>query len=76
MATGKRPFEAGTAGEMLREHQKTPPPDPRALVPDLSPSLSSIILCCLEKEPDQRFDSATQLRQALEALNETPDPSP
>jgi hypothetical protein len=75
MATGSRPFEANSAAKMLREHRETPPPDPRSLAPDLSPGLSSIILRCLDKSPDDRFDSATQLRQALEALNTAPDSS-
>jgi len=75
MATGRRPFEAEGAAEMLRRHRDTPPPDPRSLAPDLSLGLSSIILRCLAKSPDDRFDSATQLRQALEALNTAPDRS-
>lgn len=69
MATGKRPFKADRAAEMLRMQRETPAPEPRSLAPDLSPGLSSIILRCLEKSPDRRFDSATQLRQALEALD-------
>jgi serine/threonine-protein kinase len=75
MATGRRPFEADSAAEVLHAHRSTPPPDPRSLAPDLSPGLSSIILRCLDKSPDDRFDSATQLRQALEALSTAPDSS-
>ncbi|MGB5296777.1 MAG: protein kinase [Thermoanaerobaculia bacterium] len=75
MATGRRPFEADSAAEVLHAHRSTPPPDPRSLVPDLSLGLSSIILRCLDKSPDDRFDSATQLRQALEGLNTAPDSS-
>ena len=75
MATGRRPFEADSAAEMLREQRETPAPEPRSLAPDLSPDLSSIILRCLEKSPARRFDSATHLRQALEALGTAPSSS-
>ena len=75
MATGRRPFEAEGAAEVLHAHRSTPPPDPRSLVPALSPELSSIILRCLAKSPDDRFDSATQLSQALEALDAASDRS-
>ena len=76
MATGTRPFEAETSAEVLREHRKSPPPDPRTLAPELSDGLASIILRCLEKNPDRRFQSATELRQALEALDASRASSP
>ena len=76
MATGRRPFEAESAADVLRQHRETRPPDPLSLAPDLSSELASIILHCLEKNPDRRFETATQLRKALEALETTPKPSP
>ena len=76
MATGRRPFEAESASEVLRKHRETPPPDPRSLAPDLSSGLASIILHCLEKNPDRRFETATRLRKALETLDTAPIPSP
>ncbi len=44
MATGKRPFEAGTTEEILEMHKKTTPPDPREIEPSVSPELSKLIL--------------------------------
>jgi len=73
MATGKRPFEADRAAEMLKMQRETPAPEPRSLAPNLSPGLASIILRCLEKSPERRFGSATELRQALEALDTAAD---
>ena len=75
MSTGKRPFAADSAAEVLQEHRATPPPDPRSLAPDLSTGFSSIILRCLEKSPDRRFESAAELRQALETLDYIPNRS-
>jgi hypothetical protein len=68
MATGRRPFEADSASEVLEMHRSAPPPDPRELEPGAPPELSSLIVRCLEKKPADRYPSATALREALEAL--------
>ncbi len=68
MAAGRRPFEAESTQEILEMHRHSPPPDPRAARPDLTPALSGIILRCLEKDPANRFQSAGALRRALEAI--------
>lgn len=66
MATGRKPFEGETVGEVLDQHRQLAPTDPRQIRTDLDPSLSKIILRCLEKDPDHRFPSARDLRQALQ----------
>ena len=70
MATGRQPFEADSVNEMLEMHRSAPPPDPRELSPGLSRRFANLILRCLEKEPANRYPSATSLRQALETLGE------
>jgi len=69
MATGRRPFEAESVGEILEMHRNAPPPDPRDLAPSLTNEFASLNLRCLEKDPAKRFQSAEALRKALEVLD-------
>jgi tetratricopeptide (TPR) repeat protein len=61
-ATGTVPFYKG---ELSYHHLHTPPPQPRALNPNLSPQMEEIILKLLQKDPDQRFPSADAILKAL-----------
>src|SRR5262249_30238343 len=44
------------------------PPDLSETNPKISPVVSRIVRCCLAKKPEQRFQSASDLSFALEAL--------
>lgn len=68
MAAGRRPFEADTAQEILEMHKRVPPPDPRAVRPDLPAELSQVILRCLEKDPSDRYGDVGALLRALESV--------
>jgi hypothetical protein len=68
MATGRRPFEADTVQEMLEKQRSALPPDPRTFAPTVPAALAELILCCLEKEPDDRYTSAETLETALRVL--------
>jgi diguanylate cyclase (GGDEF)-like protein len=59
--TGHPPFRSPDVGELLRMHAATPPPDLRALRPDLSPALAAIIARLLQKDPDDRYASCAGL---------------
>jgi non-specific serine/threonine protein kinase len=67
MATGLHPFRRRTGpettGAVLHEAPSTPPRGTR-----ISPHLERLLMRCLEKEPEARFQSATDLLFALEAL--------
>lgn len=65
MATGRRPFVAGTVQEMLELQRSERPPDPRAITPSVPAALAELILRCLEKEPFDRFPNAVALEEAL-----------
>jgi serine/threonine protein kinase/tetratricopeptide (TPR) repeat protein len=64
MAAGRRPFKGGTAFELsaaiLRERAPL-------ITPPLPPILQSVIDRCLDKDPGQRYQSAGEVRAALEA---------
>ena len=66
LATGALPFREGN---VPYHHVHTPPPDPRSVCPELPEGLARAILRCLEKDPEQRpqtaADVAAELRSAL-----------
>ena len=68
MATGQRPFAAGSVQEMLDMQRGTRPPDPRTITPSVPEALAELILCCLEKEPGNRIASAGALEEALRRI--------
>ena len=65
MASGTLPFQGRTSFEatsaILRE-------SPKPLPPRVPPGLRSVIQRCLAKEPAQRYQRASEVRAALEAL--------
>jgi len=70
MVMGKRSFlkatEADTVSAILNEE----PPPIAQLAPDAPPALERVIRRCIEKNPEQRFHSASDLAFALEALSD------
>jgi len=70
MVMGKRSFlratEADTVSAILNEE----PPSITQLAPDAPPALERLIRRCIEKNPEQRFHSASDLAFALEALSD------
>ena len=71
MVSGQRAFRRDTAAETMTAILKEDPPELNALAHPVSPGLERIILRCLEKQPEQRFQSAKDLAFALEALSGT-----
>ena len=55
MVTGRVPFEGATPLSIVLKHRSEPPADPQTINVQLSPGLSRIILKCLEKSRDKRF---------------------
>src|SRR5690606_30991414 len=53
---------------IARQHVEDLPPRPRTLNPALSESLETAILRCLEKLPENRFQTADDLGAALAAI--------
>lgn len=64
MLAGHPPFQAATVWDLLREHQSTPVSmEPLVNLPD---SITNPIRRCLEKDPRDRYQSASELAGALE----------
>ncbi|NTV81056.1 MAG: protein kinase, partial [Candidatus Aminicenantes bacterium] len=68
MVTGSAPFKAETPFAVARMHVDDLPKDPRELNPRLPAGLSAIILKCLEKDPDKRYQSAAELGAEFEKV--------
>jgi serine/threonine protein kinase len=68
MATGRVPFEGDTALSIAMKHKGETPKDPQQLNPGIPDDLSSVILKCLAKDKDQRYQTAGQLRSELEKI--------
>ncbi|HXV86894.1 MAG TPA: serine/threonine-protein kinase [Gemmatimonadales bacterium] len=69
-ATGEVPFRSTDWFELARMHVEVPPESPRAKNPAVSRRLERIILKCLAKHPDDRYDSAAHLLTELEAIQQ------
>ena len=74
MLTGKQAFGAGSVGEVMSAILRDEPDELTQADGKLPPQLVRIMRRCLEKKPEQRFQSASDLGFALEALAVTSAP--
>ncbi len=65
MVTGRLPFEAESAIQIVLQHIHSRPRRPRKLRPELDPRLEAIILRAMAKDPRERFTGARAMRAAL-----------
>jgi len=65
MATGKAPFTGSNLDEYRFAHMRTYPVPPKVHRFELPLWLDEMILKCLEKEPNNRWRSATQMELAM-----------
>ena len=72
MLSGKPPFEADSAMTLMMMHLNDPVPDLNAMHPDIPPGLVAVINKSLEKNRDQRYQSASDMAAALRNLPEGP----
>jgi TolB-like protein/Tfp pilus assembly protein PilF len=68
MVTGRRAFSQQHVPRISHAILHNPPTAPTVLVPGLSPELERIILKCLEKSPEERYQSAKELSVDLRRL--------
>jgi eukaryotic-like serine/threonine-protein kinase len=70
MLTGKPPFTAPTAAEMLFAHLEEEPPNVASAVPDCPVWLDRLVSKLLEKDPEERYYDALALQVALDEVSE------
>ena len=65
MATGTRPFTGESAVETLEAVLRSEPTPPRQIVADLPRDLERLILRCLRKDPERRYQTMLDVRNEL-----------
>ncbi|MCK6589144.1 MAG: serine/threonine protein kinase [Polyangiaceae bacterium] len=68
MASGALPFNADNFMAILSQHMYQAPTPIREVVPECSPGLEAVILKCLSKRPEARYQTMDELRADLEKL--------
>ena len=68
MVTGKLPFEGDTPLSIAMKHKGEIPKSPKETNPQVPEGLNLLILKCLEKEKESRFQSAEELYAGLDNL--------
>jgi serine/threonine-protein kinase len=70
---GQAPFPDGSPIDKLLRHQLDPPPDLRKLRPDVPRGLVAIVDRLMKKNPDDRYQTATELAIALQPFTPAAD---
>jgi len=80
MLTGRLPFEGDTPLSVAVKQKSEAPPDPRKINALIPHDLGSVILKCLEKSKERRYQSAAEILEELtkieRALPTTTEPLP
>jgi len=67
---GRLPFPGESPLQIVVNHMQKAPPRPRSIKPGLPVDLEAVILKCLEKDRDKRFQTVDELTEALNAISE------
>jgi len=70
MLSGRRAFRADTAADTMSAILREDPPELLELNPQIPPALQRTVGHCLEKNPEERFQSARDVAFNLEALSQ------
>ena len=70
MLTGRIPFEGETPISIAMKHKSQKPPDPAKFNPQISGDLNRIILTCLEKDRENRYQNIEELQDDLRRIEE------
>ena len=77
LITGKRAFEGSTQTSLIAAILKDQPRPVSELQPVTPKALDRVVQTCLEKDPDRRWQSAREVKHALEWISlEAPTPAP
>lgn len=68
------PFQAEALQDLLFKIALHDPEPPHVVVPELDPAFSQIVTRAIARDPDARYQSADELRQALEAWRQRAAP--
>jgi len=68
MVTGRVPFEGETPLGIAMKHKSEMPKDPREINAQIPEDLGRLILRCMEKDKEKRYQSAGELRSELTGI--------
>jgi len=68
MVTGRVPFEGETPLGIAMKHKSEAPPDPRQINAQLAEDLSRVLMRCLEKDKEKRYQSAGEVSAELQNI--------
>ena len=66
--TGRLPYEGDNGSEVMKRHVFEPAPNPQDVNPAVSNNTAGMILKLMAKDPDQRYQTATELAAVIEHL--------
>src|ERR1700693_5724188 len=70
MATGRKAFEGKTSASVMAKILEVDPPSMSSLQPMTPPALDRVVRKCLAKEPDERWQTASDLHGELKWISE------
>src|SRR5712692_10340569 len=76
MVTGRRAFAGNSSAETLAAVLREQPKAPSELTPDVPRDLEKVILRCLQKDPDRRFQHMADVKVELQEIKEESDSQP
>src|ERR1700720_897702 len=71
MATGKKAFEGKSQASLMAKILATDPPPMTSLTPMTPPALDHVVKRCLEKDPDERWQSAKDICEQLRWISDS-----
>ncbi|MBQ8498081.1 MAG: serine/threonine protein kinase [Clostridia bacterium] len=72
MVAGQLPFMAESSYAIMHMHINDAPKPPKEHVPQLPLGVEQIILCAMEKEPNKRYQSASQMHRHILRIQQDP----
>jgi len=66
--TGQLPFRSESPMAVVAAHLRTPPPSLRTVVAGVPADLEAVVLRCLEKDPNRRWQTIEELKTRLDAV--------
>lgn len=73
MLTGRVPFDADTPVSIALKHMQEKPVEPIKLNPSIPLAVNQIIMKAMRKEPNERYQSATEMLRDLNAALKNPE---
>jgi len=74
LATGRIPFTSDSAVSLVRHHIYDTAIPPRQINPDMSEDLETVIMKCIQKDPNHRYGNPGEMLADLDALRRATKP--